>query len=96
MGYNLRDLSLTSALASAEKRRELLYALLHAGFQVRMHSYEYFIRRGKFVSIVILSPTWNTAKIKLIGWNLKDSAESAKEIEIILKGLDPGIGIDTS
>jgi len=86
---------LTSAFASAEKRRELLYALLHAGFQVRMHSHEYFIRRGKFVSILVLSPAWNMAKIKLIGWNLMDSIESAKEIEIILKGLDPGIKIDT-
>jgi len=88
---------LTSAFASAEKRRELLYALLHAGFQVRMHSHEYFIiRRGRFVSIVVLNPTWNMAKIKRIGWNLGDSTESVRDIEIILRDLDPGIkiGID--
>jgi len=96
MAPHLRDLPLTSAFASAEKRRELLYALLHAGFQARMHSYEYFIRRGKFVSIVTLSPAWNVARIKLMGWNIRDSTESAKEIEIILKGLDPGIRIEVS
>jgi len=86
---------LTSALAFPEKRRELLYALLRAGFQARMHSYEYFIiKGGKFVSIVVLSPTWNMAKIERIGWNNRDSTESAEDIVIILREIDPGIKIE--
>jgi len=90
-------MSLTSAFALAEKRRELLYALLRAGYRARMHSYEYFIiKGGKFVSIVVLSPTWNMAKIKRIGWNYRDSTESAEDIEIILRELDPGIRIETN
>lgn len=89
-----RQSRLKSALASAEKRRELLYALLRGGFQARMHSYEYFIGRGEFVSIVVLNPEWNLARIRLIRWNLEKSIEAAKEIEIVLKGLDPDIGIE--
>lgn len=86
-------LQLPSVFASAEKRRELLYMLLHIGYQARMHSYEYFIRKGEFVSIVVLNPTWNLARIKLIRWNLDDSIKAAKDIETILKNLDPGIKI---
>jgi hypothetical protein len=83
-----------SVFASAEKRRELLYALLRGGFQVRMHSYEYFIRRGKFVSMVVLNPTWNLARIRLVRWNLEESIRAAKEIEMVLRGLDPGVRIE--
>jgi hypothetical protein len=87
---------LASTFASVEKRRELLYILLRRGFDTRMHSYEYFVRKGNFVAIVVLSPNWNLARIKLIGWNLRASMEAAREIGDMLRELDPRMRIEVA
>ena len=76
-----------------EKRREFLYSIIKNGFKVRMHSYEYFIRKEKFVCIVILHPQWNSATIHRITWNMKESERAAEGIAKILKEVDPTIEV---
>jgi len=49
--------------ASLDNRRKLLFRLQRASLQARMHSYEYFIRKNRFVCILALSPTRNSATI---------------------------------
>jgi len=85
---------MSSAFASLEMRKTLLYRLMKEGFHVRMHAYEYFIRRGgKFVCVVVLYPTWGSAHIYKISWNPKESEEAIQLISKILKEMDPNINL---
>jgi hypothetical protein len=79
-----------------EKRMELLYLLQRNGYKVRMHSYEYIVRGRKIVSTIILSPEWNSAKIRCIKWNLEESLQAIKRIEAMIRSLDPNIKIETT
>ena len=75
-----------SPFASLEMRENLLYRLMKEGFHLRMHGYEYFIRRReKFVCLVVLYPTWGSAHIYKISWNPKESEEAIQVISKILK-----------
>jgi len=83
-----------SVFALVENRRKLLFRLQKAGLQVRMHSYEYFIRRKRFVCVLVLSPTRSLATIYDVGWNGIEAKEAVDEISKLLKEMDPTIRIE--
>lgn len=85
-----------SVFTFLEKRMELLYALQRNGYEARLHSYEYFVRKKKFVSIIVLSPEWNLARIKHVAWNFEESVLAVRQVEAIIRGIDPGIAIEIS
>ena len=76
-----------------ERRRELCNQLRAAGFKVRMHSYQYFIRGAKFVCVLILHPHWQTATLHRIKWNLDESVQAVRNIARLVKTLDPELAI---
>jgi len=76
------------------KRREFFHRLVKEGFNARMHAYEYFIRRNKFVCTLILYPARSSATIYKINWNLKESEEAVKIITKILRKMDPKLEIE--
>ncbi len=82
-----------SAFKRLENRILLKNKLYEKGFSVRFHSYEYYIIRDKFVSIILLEPGFNRVIIHKISWNLPDSEVSVKEICSIVKEIDPFVKI---
>lgn len=84
------------AFDSMAKRRELFHRLVKEGFHARMHAYEYFIRRRKFVCALVLYPVRNSVTIYRIDWNLKESEEAVKTITKILREMDPKLEIEIS
>jgi len=83
-----------SAFASLDMREILLYRLMKEGFHVRMHGYEYFIRRrGKFVCVVVLYPAWSSAHIYKISWNPQESEEAIQVISKVLREMDPNLNL---
>jgi len=80
--------------ASLENRRKLLFRLRKAGLQARMHSYEYFVRKKRFVCVLVLSPTRNSATIYEVRWNRTEAKEAADQISKLLKEMDPTITIE--
>ena len=85
---------MASTFKTLEKRILLRKKLSDRGFDVRMHSYEYYIIKEKFVSIISLEPESNKASIKKISWNLKGSIPAIEEIYSLLKEIDPKISIE--
>jgi len=79
--------------ASLENRRKLLFRLQKAGLQARMHSYEYFIRKKRFVCVLVLSPTRSLATIYEVRWNRIEAEEAVDEISKLLNEMDPTIRI---
>lgn len=77
-----------SAFNRLENRILLKNKLSEKGFSVRFHSYEYYIIRNKFVSIVLLEPNFNRILIHKIGWN-PESEAAIKEIYSVVKEIDP-------
>lgn len=82
-----------SAFKRLENRILLKNRLYEKGFNVRFHSYEYYVIRDKFVSIILLEPNFNRVLIHKIRWNLPDSEVSVKEICSIVKEIDPFVEI---
>jgi len=80
--------------ASLENRRRLLFRLQKAGLQARMHSYEYFIRKRRFVCVLVLSSTRSLATIYEVRWNRIEAKEALDEISKLLKEMDPIIRIE--
>ncbi len=80
--------------ALLENRRKLLFRLQKAGLQARMHSYEYFIRKKRFVCVLVLSPTRSLATIYEVGWNRAEAKETVDEISKLLKEMDQTIKIE--
>jgi len=80
--------------ASLENRRRLLFRLQKAGLQARMHSYEYFIRKKRFVRILVLSSTRSLATIYEVRWNKTEAKEAIDEVSKSLKDMDPTIRIE--
>ena len=80
--------------ASLENRRRLLFRLQKAGLQARMHSYEYFIRKKRFVRISVLSSTRSLATIYQVRWNKTEAKEAIDEVSKSLKEIDPTIRIE--
>ena len=80
--------------ASLENRRRLLFRLQKAGLQARMHSYEYFIRKKRFVRILVLSSTRSLATIYEVRWNKTEAKEAIDEVSKLLKEMDPTIRIE--
>jgi len=80
--------------ASLENRRRLLFRLQKAGLQARMHSYEYFIRKKRFVRISVLSSTRSLATIYQVRWNKTEAKEAIDEVSKSLKEVDPTIRIE--
>lgn len=78
---------------SIDKRRELFNRLTKEGFYVRMHGYDYFIRKRKFVCTVLLSPVWGSATLYRISWNIKESEEAIRKITKIIEEMDPSLKI---
>lgn len=78
---------------SMDKRREFFNRLITEGFHVRMHSYDYFIRKRRFVCTVLLNPVWGSATLYRVNWNLKESEEAIQKITRILKEMDPSLKI---
>jgi len=58
-----------------------------------MHSYEFYIRKTKFVSILTLNPCWNLATIYRITWNIEESEEAVKDLTKILREIDGEINV---
>jgi len=79
--------------ASPENRRRLLFRLQKAGLQARMHSYEYFIRKKRFVCALVLSSTRSLATIYEVKWNKTEAEEAINEISKLLKEMDPTIRV---
>lgn len=82
------------SFTTTERRRELCNLLRAAGFKVRMHSYQYFIRGAKFVCVLILHPHWQTATLHRIRWNLDESVRAVRDIARLVKTLDPELAIE--
>jgi len=59
-----------------------------------MHSYEYFIRKKRFVCVLVLSPTRNSATIYEVKWNRIEAEEAVDEISRLLKEMSPTIKIE--
>jgi len=85
---------MASRFRQLEKRVLLRKRLSDNGFEVRMHSYDYFVIKEKFVSIISLEPEFNKASIKKISWNLKGSVSAIDKIYKIVKEIDPQITIE--
>jgi hypothetical protein len=85
---------MASRFRQLEKRVLLRKRLSDSGFEVRMHSYDYFVIKEKFVSIISLEPEFNKASIKKISWNLKGSVSAIDKIYKIVKEIDPQITIE--
>lgn len=68
--------------------------MIKSGFKVRMHSYEYFIRRKKFVCVVVVYPEWNSATIYKVKWNIEESERAVENIVKILETLEPKLKIE--
>jgi len=58
-----------------------------------MHSYEYYIIKDKFVSVIFLEPEFNRVLVHKISWNPKNSSSAVKEIYSIIKEIDPSIEV---
>ena len=84
---------MTPFFASLENRRRL-FRLQQAGLQARMHSYEYFVRKKRFVCVLVLSPTRSLATIYEVRWNRAEAKEALDEISKLLKEMDPKIRIE--
>ncbi|MBO3803898.1 MAG: hypothetical protein JTT11_08555 [Candidatus Brockarchaeota archaeon] len=84
-----------SAFVLPEKRMELLHALLRSGYKARMHGCEYFVRKDKFVLTIALNPEWNLARVRRAAWNFSESVEAGRRVEAMIRGIDPGIAIET-
>jgi len=80
--------------ASLKNRRRLLFRLQEAGLQARMHSYEYFIRKKRFVCVLVLSSSRSLATIYEIRWNRTEAKEAIDEVSKLLKEMDPTIRIE--
>jgi len=80
--------------ASLENRRRLFFRLQKAGLQARMHSYEYFIRKKRFVCVLVLSSTRSLATIYEVRWNRTEAKEAIEELSKLLKEMDPKIRIE--
>ncbi len=59
-----------------------------------MHSYEYFIRKRRFVCMLVLSPTQRLATIYEVRWNRREAEEAVEEVSELLKEMDPEIRIE--
>jgi len=59
-----------------------------------MHSYEYFIRKRRFVCVLVLSSTRSLATIYEVRWNRIEAKEALDEISKLLKEMDPIIRIE--
>jgi hypothetical protein len=75
------------------KRLKLLNRLVSEGFSVRMHGYEYFIRKNKFVCVLLINPSKNEANFYRILWNYQESIVSIRKIMKILLEMNPSIRI---
>ena len=82
-----------SKFISIKNRMLLARRLKENDYKFRMHGYEYYIRKTKFVSILTLNPLWNLATIYKIRWNLKESEEAIKDLTKILKEIDSELHI---
>lgn len=80
--------------ASLENRRKLLFRLQKAGLKARMHSYEYFMRKNRFVCVLVLSPTRSLATLYEVRWNRIEAKEAVDGISKLLKEMDPTIRIE--
>ncbi|MEM3404312.1 MAG: hypothetical protein QXJ17_07245 [Nitrososphaeria archaeon] len=85
---------MASQFKQLEKRVLLRKKLSESGFEVRMHSYDYYVIKEKFVSIISLEPEFNKASIKKISCNLKGSIPAIDKIYKIVKEIDPKITIE--
>ncbi|MBS7609017.1 hypothetical protein KEJ19_00390 [Candidatus Bathyarchaeota archaeon] len=68
-----------------------LHALQREGFQVRMHGYEFFVRKSLFVCALSLLPWSGIVLIRLIPWNREESEASIIKMLNILRSMDPNI-----
>jgi len=84
---------MSSPFKRLENRILLRKRLSERGFNVRMHSYEYYVMKEKFVSVIFLEPNFNRAMIHKISWNPKDSSIAVKEIYSTIKEIDPGVQV---
>ncbi|MBC7091969.1 MAG: hypothetical protein H5T50_08720 [Nitrososphaeria archaeon] len=82
-----------SSFRRLENRILLRRMLSERGFNVRMHSYEYYVIRDKFVSVIFLEPEFNRVLVHKISWNPKNSSLAVKEIYSIIKEIDPSIEV---
>ncbi|MEM3507664.1 MAG: hypothetical protein QW589_03905 [Candidatus Bathyarchaeia archaeon] len=82
------------AFNSLNKRLEFLNRLITEGFNVRMHGYEYFIRRNKFICVILINPSKNEADFYKILWNHQESIISIKKIMKILLEMNPGMRLE--
>ncbi|MCX8189513.1 MAG: hypothetical protein N3F64_07350 [Nitrososphaeria archaeon] len=82
-----------SSFTRLENRILLKNRLYEKGFSVRFHSYEYYVIRNKFVSIILLEPNFNRVLIYKISWNPIESEIAVKEIYSIIKKIDPFVKI---
>lgn len=87
---------MSSPFKFLEKRILLRKKLVDSGYQVRMHSYEYYVIKGKFVTIISIEPEFNRASIKKISWNLKGSILAIEEILGMLKEIDPKLFVEVN
>jgi hypothetical protein len=85
---------MSSPFKFLEKRILLRKKLVDSGYQVRMHSYEYYVIKEKFVSIISIEPELNKASIEKISWNLKGSILAIEEILGMLKEIDPNLFVE--
>lgn len=80
--------------ASLENRRRLLFQLQKAGLEARMHSYEYFVRKKRFVCVLVLSSTRSLATIYEVRWNRTEAKEAIDEVSRLLREMDPTIMVE--
>jgi len=80
--------------SSLNERLKLLNRLIIEGFNVRMHGYEYFIRKNKFVCILLINPSKNEIEFYRIPWNYQESMNSIQKIIRILLEMNPTIKLE--
>ena len=59
-----------------------------------MHSFQYFIRRDKFVCILTLHPHWQTATLHRIKWNRDESVRAVRDVARRVKTLAPELAVE--
>ncbi|MEM2896218.1 MAG: hypothetical protein QXG01_01370 [Candidatus Bathyarchaeia archaeon] len=68
--------------------------LIAEGFSVRMHGYEYFVRKNQFVCVLLINPSKNEANFYKMAWNYQESMESIQKIMKILLEMDPSMKLE--
>ncbi len=77
-----------------ENRLTLLRRLECMSFKVRMHGYEYFVRKDLFVFVLILLPAQRRAVFYKVAWNLHESLKAIEVAVDVIEEFDAGLAVE--